>query len=80
MAHLYFKEGAQLNIHKARILHIALIPRVELELLRFVDIGVLTAVDRAEQLTTSLVVVSEANSAVRLCEDFKVSLNPWLNV
>ena len=54
--------------------------RVEVELERLVSIGVLTLVDRAEFSTTPLVAVLKLNGAVRLCNDFKVSLNPNLNV
>lgn len=79
-AHLYFKENAQFRLHKARPLPFALKPRVETELERLVSIGVLTLVDKAEFATTPLVAVLKPNNSVRLCGDFKVSLNPQLSV
>ena len=78
--HLYFKPDAQFRISKPRPLPLAMKPRVEAELQRLVNIGVLTPVDRAEFSTTPLVAVPKPNGAVRLCGDFKVSLNAHLNV
>ena len=48
-------------------------PRVEAELQRLVNVGVLTPVDRAEFSTTPLVAVPKPNGAVRLCGDFKMA-------
>lgn len=77
---MYFKEGTQFKLKKARKLAFALKPLVELVLQLLVNIGILTPVDKAEYSTTPLVVVPKPNGAVRLCENFKVSLDPWLNV
>ena len=58
---------------------LAVKPRVEAELRRLVDLGVLTPVDKVEYITTSLVAVLKPNGEVQICGDFKVSLNPHLN-
>ena len=76
-AHLYFKPDAQFRINKRRPLPLALKPR---ELQRLVSIGVVTPVDKAEYATTSLVAVPKPNGAIRICGDFKVTLNSQLNV
>ena len=77
--HLYFKEGAQFKINKARPLPYAHRPLVE-ELSRLVKAGVLTPIDVAEFTTTPLVVVPKSNGGIRICGDFKVSVNPHLHV
>ena len=52
---------------------------MESELQRLVNLGVLTPIDKAEYSNTPLVAVLKPNGAVRICGDFKVSLNPHLN-
>ena len=79
-AHLYFKPDAQFRINKQWPLPHALKPRVEAKLQRLVSIGVLTPVDIAEYATTPFVAVPKPNGAIRICGDFKVSLNSQLNV
>ena len=55
-------------------------PLVEKELSRLVKAGVLTPIDVAEFTTTPLVVVPKANGGIRICGDFKVSVNRHLHV
>ena len=79
-AHLYFKEGAQFRMNRSRPVPYAFRPAVESELERLQLQGIITPVDVAEYTTTPLVVVPKQNGAVRICGDFKVSVNPHLNV
>ena len=79
-AHLYFKPGAVFKMNKARPVPFAYRPLVEEELDRLVKQGVLSPVEVAEFTTTPLVVVPKPNGRVRICGDFKVSVNPHLNV
>ena len=53
---------------------------VEAQLERLAQQGVLTPVDVAEYRTTLLVIVPRPNGHVRVCGDFKVSINPHLNI
>ena len=78
--HLYLKEGAPFKINKARSVPYAYRPLVEEELSRMVKAKVLTPIDVAEFTTTPLVVVPKANGSIRICGDFKVSVNPHLHV
>ena len=65
---------------KPRLVLYAYRPLVKTELERLVQQGVLTPVDVAEFTTTLLVVVPKPNDRVRVCGDFKVSVNSHLNV
>ena len=78
-AHFYFKPDAEFRINKPRPVPLAIKPRVESELQCLVNLGVLTPIDKAEYSTTPLVAVLNPIGAVRICGDFKVSLNPHLN-
>ena len=44
-----------------------------------VQLGIITPVEVAEFTTTPLVVISKHKETVRICGDFKVSVNPHLN-
>ena len=79
VGHLYFKPDAVFKMNKPRPVPYAYRPLVEAWLERLVQQGVLTPVDVAE-FTTTLVVVHKLNGRVRVCGDFKVSVNPPLNV
>ena len=80
VAHLHFKPDSVFKMNKARPVPYAYRPIVEEELERLVQQGVLTPVEVAEFTTTPLVVVPKPNGRVRICGDFKVSVNPHLNV
>lgn len=80
VAHLHFKPGAVFKINKARPVPFAYRPLVEEEIERLVQHGVLSPVEGSELTTTPIVVVQKPNGQVRICGDFKVSVNPFLNV
>lgn len=80
VAHLHFKPGAVFRMNKARPVPFAYRPLVVEELERLVQQGVLTPVDIAEFTSTPIVVVPKPNGRVRILRDFKVSVNPHLNV
>ena len=67
-------------MNKPRPVPYAYRPLVEAKLERLVQQEVLTPVDVAEYTTTLLVVVPKPNGRVRICRDFKVSVNSHLNV
>ncbi|XP_054283635.1 uncharacterized protein K02A2.6-like [Macrosteles quadrilineatus] len=71
----------QLPIHKPRPVPFALHSATSKELDRLVSSGVLEPVDPATTpilCASPLVVVPKSNGEVRLCADFKVSINPHL--
>lgn len=57
----------------------ALRPRVEAELKRLTDLGVISPVEHCDW-ATPVVPVSKKDGPVRLCGDFKVTINPALCV
>lgn len=54
--------------------------QIEAEFKQLCNQEVITPVDVAEYTTTPLIVVSKPNNTVRLCCNFKVSVNPHINV
>ena len=67
-------------MNRSRPVPYAFRPAVESELERLQLQGIIMPVDVAEYTNTPLVVVPKQNGAVRICGDFKVSVNPHLNV
>ena len=78
-AKLTLKRYARPKFVKARLVALSLQPRVEAEIWRMEDAGVLTRVQWSEW-ATPVVPVVKPNGKVRLCGDFKVTLNPQLHV
>ena len=76
---LNVKENAVPRSLKARRVAFSLMNAVERELDEMVQQGVYEKVDRSEW-ATPLVVVPKSNGRVRLCGDYKVTLNPQLLV
>ncbi|MGH0157174.1 UNVERIFIED_CONTAM: hypothetical protein FKN15_033151 [Acipenser sinensis] len=70
-------EGAIPKFHKARPVPYAIRPKVEMELNRLEDAGILSKVDWSPW-ATPIVPVAKKNGAVRVCGDFKVTVNPVL--
>ena len=58
----------------------ALRPKVEAELERLESLGIISKVETAEFSTTPIVPVLKPNGQVRICGDFKVSVNQYLDL
>ena len=71
------EKGCQPNFHKTRQVPYALRPKVEAELTRLEKDGILSKVEYSEWATPTVTVVKR-NGSVRVCGDFKVSVNPVL--
>ena len=65
------------SFHKPRQVPYALRPKVEAELTRLEKEGILSKVEYSEW-ATPIVTVVKRNGSVRVCGDFKVSVNPVL--
>lgn len=73
------KDGAQPMFHKARPVPYAIQQQVEKEVERLESDGILSRVDWSPWATPVVPVVKK-NGTVRLCGDFKVTVNPVLQV
>ena len=76
-ADLKVEEGCRPSFHKPRQVPYALRPKVEAELRRLEEDGILSKVEYSEW-ATPIVPVVKRNGSVRVCGDFKVSVNPVL--
>ena len=54
-------------------------PKVEAELERLESLGIISKVETAEFSTTAIVPVLKPSGQVRICGDFKVSVNQYLD-
>ncbi|XP_043234787.1 uncharacterized protein K02A2.6-like [Amphibalanus amphitrite] len=82
-AHLELKEDAKPVFQPPRPVPYGLADKVKQELSKWVELGVtkeLTSEDATPKWATPLVVVPKPDGSVRLCGDFKVTLNPNLEV
>ncbi|XP_015772324.1 PREDICTED: uncharacterized protein K02A2.6-like [Acropora digitifera] len=73
-ADLKVEEGCQPSFHKPRQVPYALHPKVEAELTRLEKDGIVSKVEYSEW-ATPIVPVVKRNGSVRVCGDFKVSVN-----
>lgn len=76
-ANLRVEENCQPRFHKPRNVPYALRPKVEAELTRLEKEGILSPVEHSEW-ATPIVPVVKRNGSVRICGNFKVSVNPVL--
>ncbi|XP_056089739.1 uncharacterized protein K02A2.6-like [Rhinichthys klamathensis goyatoka] len=78
-AKITLKPGYKPKFCQPRVVPYALRPKVEAELNRLTEIGVLTPVQYSEW-ATPIVPVVKRNGDVRICGDFKVTVNPVLHI
>lgn len=76
---MYLKPNTGPVFCRARPLALALREKVDLELQNLVKYGVLTPVEFSEW-ATSIVSLLKKNGQVRICGDFKITVNPNLQV
>lgn len=76
-ARIVVEYGATPKFCKARPVPYALRPKVEAELEKLGTDGILSRVDRADW-ATPVVPVPKQNGSIRICEDFKMTINPVL--
>ena len=76
-AKLTLKDDSQGRFLKARPMPYALKPKVEEELRRLQNEGIFTKVEGSEW-ATPIVPVAKKDGSVRLCGDYKITVNPEL--
>ena len=77
-AQVVLEDGAKPAFHKARPVPYSIRPKVEVELQLLVDQGILSKVDWCDW-ATPIVPVVKKTGAVRICGDFKCTVNPVLH-
>ena len=77
-AHLNLKENAQPKFLKARSVAFALRPRIESELDCLQEQGVISPVKHSDW-ATPIVPALKKNGSVRICGDYRVTVNPAIN-
>ncbi|XP_041376685.1 uncharacterized protein K02A2.6-like [Gigantopelta aegis] len=78
-ATLNLKADVQPKFMKARSVPYSIKPKVEAEIEKLVSDGILTKVNYSEWVTPVVPVIKQDGS-VRLCGDFKITVNPVLEV
>ncbi|XP_036815479.1 uncharacterized protein LOC118943635 [Oncorhynchus mykiss] len=78
-AKLVLRDDATPKFCKARSVPYSLRPKVEAEIDRLQDTGILTKVDRSEW-ATPIVPIVKKDGSVRMCGDFEVTVNSMLHV
>lgn len=76
-AKLTLKENSQPKFYKARPVPYALKPKVEVELKRLEEEGILSKVNFSNW-ATPIVPIVKPNGTVRICGDYKITVNPQL--
>jgi hypothetical protein len=76
-AHLVLKEAASMIFHKAYSVSYKIKDKLEKELNSMIDNGILVRMSHAE-MASPIVCVPKPNGAIRVCVDFKKTLNPAL--
>ncbi|XP_064472856.1 uncharacterized protein K02A2.6-like [Ornithodoros turicata] len=78
-AQLFLKDGSRPKFMKARSVPIALQPAVEQELLKLQDLGIINPVPVSE-FATPIVPVIKKDGSLRICGDYKTTVNPMLDI
>ncbi|XP_062574192.1 uncharacterized protein K02A2.6-like [Saccostrea cucullata] len=78
-ASLYLEDSAQPKFYKARPVPYSLKPKVEEELKRLEKEGIIKSVTHSK-MASPVVPVVKKNGQVRLCGDYKVTINPVMKV
>lgn len=78
-ATLKLKEEATPKFCKARPVPYALKASIQEELQSKIDSGILKPIQHSDW-ATPIVAVKKANGKIRICGDFKVTVNPWLDI
>ena len=79
-AHIYLKPDAQFRYFKPRTVAFAMRSKIEADLERLLNLGVIEPIDIAECGSTPIVPVLKPNGAVRICGDFKVTVNSYADM
>ncbi|XP_052771110.1 uncharacterized protein K02A2.6-like [Mya arenaria] len=79
-AHLKVKENTTPKFVKARTVPFAMKPKIEKELEKLVDDGVLEKVTHSQWATPIVPVPKPKDDSIRICGDFKVTVNPVLDI
>ena len=78
-AKLTLKENATPKFAKARPVPFAIKPQVERELVKLENEGIISKVDTSEW-ASAIVPLMKPNGSVRICGDFKTTVNPMLDI
>uniref|UniRef100_A0A914DXM4 RNA-directed DNA polymerase n=1 Tax=Acrobeloides nanus TaxID=290746 RepID=A0A914DXM4_9BILA len=78
-ANIQLQEGAQPKFFKPRPIPFALLPKVKAEIQREVDLGILKPITVSEW-AAPIVPAPKPNGEVRVCGDFKTTINPQTKV
>lgn len=78
-ARIELKDNAKPRFHKARPFPYSLRPKVDAELQHLVDQGILSKVDWSEWATPIVPVGKKDTERIRICGDFKVTVNPVIH-
>ncbi|XP_056009319.1 uncharacterized protein K02A2.6-like [Ostrea edulis] len=78
-ARIKVQESATPKFCKARVVPYSLRPKVDQELDRLIKKGILSKVEHSE-CVTPIVPIPKKDGSVRICGDFKVTVNPVLDV
>ena len=73
------KNGAHSKFHRPRSVSFALKPAIETELGRLEAAGVIEKVNQSDW-ATPIVAVPKSNGRIRICGDYKVTINPYIEV
>ncbi|PAV71140.1 hypothetical protein WR25_07338 [Diploscapter pachys] len=79
-ATLKFKGPIESKFHRARPVPHALKPKVDMAIDEMVKKGIWEKVNHPKEFVTPLVIVPKTNGSVRICGDFKVTVNPYLDI